>query len=170
MAVRILSVLSKIWASNDELACSSDLTGGWRAHRSDDSSYVQVDFIAKVQVFGITTQGRHSNNLRYVTSYNVSYSVDGITWNMIPRTFPGNTDRHTKVTNTLQAGGILTRFVRVHPVTFSGHVAMRWDVIGCRSCVASYMLCNRTLSPVVTLTSSSYVQDTHFSCMDSYGK
>ena len=145
-------------------------TGRWRPDQSDNNSYIQVDFIAKVHVFGITTRGRGSTNVRAVTSYNVSYSLDGITWTMISRTFPGNTDGRTKVTNTLQAGGILTRYVRLHPVTFRGHVALRWDVIGCRSCVASYMLCNRTRSPVVTLTSSSahsqYVHE-NFSCIDN---
>ena len=144
--------------------------GAWRAETIEAGSYIQVDFVAPVQVFGITTQGCCSNRFEIVKSYNVSYSLDGIVWTMIQRTFPGNTDRHTKVTNTLQDGGIITRYVRLHPVTFRGHVALRWDVIGCRSCVASYMLCNRTRSPVVTLTSSSahsqYVHE-NFSCIDN---
>lgn len=51
--------------------------GGWFAAKNDHSQWLQVNFGRETKVTGIATQGYY-NKLRYVKSYTLQYSHDGI--------------------------------------------------------------------------------------------
>ena len=131
------------------------LTGVWVPSDSDGEPYIQADLIAIRQVFGVTTQGSPDLN-DWVESYSISYSTDGTTWTSISTVFSANSDPDTKVTNTLPDGGIAARYIRLHPIgSNTVYKSLRWDVIGCESCVVRYLICNGTEDPVVNVTASS---------------
>ena len=70
-----------------------------------------------------------------MTSYKFAYSADGVTYHYVTsadgsdRVFVGNRDRNTVVEHSFDAP-IVTRFVRLYPQTYSGHMTMRWEVYG----------------------------------------
>ena len=51
----------------------------WCAGNNDDKQYLQVDLGRILTVARVATQG-HPDNLQWVTSYKVAYSMDGIFW------------------------------------------------------------------------------------------
>ena len=53
--------------------------GAWIASADDGNPWFKVDFKSNATVRGITTQGRY-DEAEWVTSYEVSYSIDGITF------------------------------------------------------------------------------------------
>ena len=53
--------------------------GAWMASADDGNPWLKVDFKSNATVRGITTQGRY-DVAEWVTSYEVSYSIDGITF------------------------------------------------------------------------------------------
>ena len=130
-------------------------TGSWVAHPTDNMPYIQADLITRHHVFSVTTQGSPIF-AQWVESYAVSYGIDGTNWIMISMAFLANSDQDTKVTNTLPDGGILARYIRLHPIgSNTVYKSLRWDVIGCESCVVRYLICNGTEDPVVNVTASS---------------
>ena len=78
------------------------------------------------------SEGGSSTNF-WVESYTISHSLDGVTWTKIQdsggsaKVFPGNTDRDTPVVNTLTPP-VTARYLRLHPMTWHGHISMRWEV------------------------------------------
>ena len=95
-------------------------------------------------VLGVTTAGSASfygawGSIEYfVKTYKLSYSSDDITWSYVMQAgsdavemvFTGNTDASTHVTAMLPQP-IATRYVRLHPQTYQGHMTTRWGVNGC---------------------------------------
>jgi hypothetical protein len=53
--------------------------GAWIASADDGNPWFKVDFKSNATVRGITTQGRY-DEAEWVTSYEVSYSIDGVTF------------------------------------------------------------------------------------------
>lgn len=53
------------------------IAGGWIKARSDENSWLKVDFLQITTVNEISTQGRVLQD-RWVTSYNISYGNDGV--------------------------------------------------------------------------------------------
>ena len=47
------------------------------------------------------------------------------------KVLPGNNDRYTPVSNDLKYP-IITRYIRIHPETWHGHIAMRAEFYGCK--------------------------------------
>lgn len=45
--------------------------------------------------------------------------------------FPGNRDRNTPVGNVLNPP-VVARYIKVHPKTWYGYIAMRVELYGCR--------------------------------------
>ena len=100
-------------------------------------------------VDGIITQGRKSAQ-QWVTVYNIYTSNDASSWNRQlsgennDNTFPGNVDntrnqfsvfaqpvkaQYVSSTPTVYFCNILRRYVKVVPVSWSGHISMRWSVL-----------------------------------------
>ncbi|XP_038060463.1 lactadherin-like [Patiria miniata] len=109
---------------------------GWCYDDSTDNSpWIQVDFVGIVTITGLITQGRGDANF-WVTEYQVTYSDDGQSWNNVtdadgtPIKFPGNKDSNTLVTTSLPFA-LRTRILRIHPTEWHWSCCMRFEVIGC---------------------------------------
>ena len=46
------------------------------------------------------------------------------------KVFPGNNDRYTPVSSDLKYP-IITRYIRIHPESWHGHISMRAEFYGC---------------------------------------
>ena len=53
--------------------------GAWLAKYRDLNQWIQVDFGRNVKITKFATQGRSHHHQQWVTSYTLSYSVDGAT-------------------------------------------------------------------------------------------
>ncbi|XP_030841953.1 uncharacterized protein LOC115924199 [Strongylocentrotus purpuratus] len=134
---------SSCWDSNYCVAHSrlnqpqeGALGGAWIASTSDVNQWIQVDLRVAFEVTGVITQGRNSSTFRqWVTSYQISYSIDGKDWTLVknceggPKIFPGNSDRDSLVENGISPP-VTARFIRLQPVTWYIHISMRWELIG----------------------------------------
>ncbi|KAI8498132.1 hypothetical protein Bbelb_240760 [Branchiostoma belcheri] len=83
--------------------------------------------------------------------------------------FTGNTDRNTPVTNLLD-NPIDARYVRFNPQTWHGHLAMRVEILGCRTnigiqCPALIAPSNGAVSPTGVI---SYPNGVTFTCNTGY--
>jgi hypothetical protein len=76
----------------------------------------------------LVTQGRHFwYNSSYVQTYQVKYSMDGLTWKNYGGVLTGNSDNDTKVTHVLSPP-IKALKVRLYPLSNVGHMCLRWEV------------------------------------------
>ncbi|XP_038046744.1 lactadherin-like [Patiria miniata] len=107
------------------------------AGNSDPNPWIQVDFVSMVTITGLITQGRGDQvDTQWVTEYQVTYSDDGQSWNHMTDAdgasvkFAGNSDRNTLVTARFSSA-LHTRILRIHPLEWSTHCSMRFEVIGC---------------------------------------
>ena len=107
---------------------------GWSPADYNRNQWYQIDLSSEQKIIGLVTQGR-GDLPQYVKSYKVKVSIDGNTWTYVDngRIFKGNNEKtvdnpdlevRTKFTNP-----IISRYVRVYPVTYSGHPTMRIGVI-----------------------------------------
>ncbi|XP_031562905.1 uncharacterized protein LOC116298543 [Actinia tenebrosa] len=106
-------------------------TGAWSAKYNNAEQWLQVDFGKIAKIIKIATQGRQDAN-QWVKSYTLSYSRDGVFWNMLPEVLRGNSDRSTVVSHNLKRV-IYARYLRIHPRSWQGHISMRAEVYGCTS-------------------------------------
>ena len=81
----------------------------------------------------IATQGREDSK-QWLTSYKVAWSVDGVKWRYLQdrkgkeKVFEANQDKQTVVEHDIEPQ--LTRFVRLHPVTYYSYCSVRWEIYG----------------------------------------
>ncbi|KAI8505788.1 hypothetical protein Bbelb_161410, partial [Branchiostoma belcheri] len=123
---------------------TKDEAGAWCAATNDDKQFLLIDLEQEKLVTGIVTQGRNSSpdwpdgpTSHWVTSYTVSYGVENGDENQYMDkkgellVFKGNSDTDTPVTHPLKQfnGHFTARFVKLHPVSWNGHICMRADVI-----------------------------------------
>ncbi|XP_033118060.1 fibropellin-1-like isoform X3 [Anneissia japonica] len=125
------------------LVPDSDGIGAWSAKTNDLNQWIQVDLGKVMLVSGVVTQGRNGYSPgQWVKSYKVSYSMDATNWETIlgttgvPMEFVGNSDTDTAVTR-LFPDGVHARFVRIHPLTWYGHISLRFEVLGCPDACSS---------------------------------
>ena len=80
----------------------------------------------------VTTQGRFDAD-QWVTAYNLSQSLDGISWTFLGA-FNGNVDRNSKVTYTVN---IVTGWLKFTPTSAFGYPSLRFGVtFGDNTCQA----------------------------------
>ncbi|KAK7483904.1 hypothetical protein BaRGS_00024788, partial [Batillaria attramentaria] len=108
------------------------------APKYGDTPWIQVDLLKPKLISGIVTQGSRDLD-RWVTSYHVTYSLDGVTFtpytdqpgDVTPKLFTGNADNTTPVRKLFNRD-VIARYVRVEPVEgTSDGLALRLDVLGC---------------------------------------
>ncbi|CAK0901714.1 unnamed protein product, partial [Prorocentrum cordatum] len=90
---------------------------------------MQIDLGRVMLVTGAVTQGR-ANYDQWVVSYKLSVSADGASWTEMEATFPGNSDRNSRVKAFLELP-TYARFVRIRPLAWYGHSSMRAGVLLC---------------------------------------
>jgi len=107
-----------------------------------DQVYIQVNYEKEMTLFGVVTQGSHTNPKEWMTSYQVKYanesgqnfttvmdSCNGCD-NKIPRVFDGNVDRTTPKTNRFEQP-ITARIFRIYPIAWHNYPTMRFDFLTC---------------------------------------
>ncbi|CAH1802612.1 unnamed protein product [Owenia fusiformis] len=106
--------------------------GSWSPLTLDANPWIQADLGKLMQVNGVVTQGRAAH-AQWVTSYNVSYSEAGSSFEFIEKDgnqiFNGNSDMYTPVLNSFKP--VQARYIRISPMTWNNHISLRFDVIGC---------------------------------------
>ncbi|XP_072038535.1 lactadherin-like [Amphiura filiformis] len=112
-------------------------TGSWSAQTSDGNQWIQAALGSPTWVTGVLIQGRHDCCPQWVTKFKVQYSNDGIYWTLVQQTnnqgemiFDGNTDQDTVVSNLFPTP-ITASYIRIVPTAFSGHISMRFELLGC---------------------------------------
>jgi len=104
-----------------------DSTQGWSAATNDVHQWYQIDCVVPVRVGGVLMQGRYNAD-QWITSFQISHSLDGVSWTKLNRTYDGNHDRDSKETiifdTTIQA-----RYIRIHPTKWFGHISCRIDLL-----------------------------------------
>ena len=126
---------SSVWGNrglNYELkACGNsmiDSPGGWCSKHNDVGQWIQLDNGKVGSISGVITQGRRTGD-QWVKSFKVKYKDEsGSWWDIDGKTFPGNTDRNSKVTTTFSKP-VRARYIRIYPQTWKGHMSMRVDMI-----------------------------------------
>ncbi|KAL9955596.1 hypothetical protein ACROYT_G036938 [Oculina patagonica] len=111
--------------------------GSWAAGANNENQFFQVDFGSWTKISAVATQGRQDSN-QWVKTYSLSFSYDGVFWRTVQnehnytQVFTGNSDRYTVVRNELDKP-VITRYIRIHPKTWNGHISMRTEFYGCKS-------------------------------------
>ena len=54
-----------------------------------------------------------------------------LSYNYLFQEFSGNSDRYTVVRNKVKMP-LVTRYIRIHPDDWNGHISMRTEFYGCR--------------------------------------
>eukprot|EP01084_Bolivina_argentea_P105573 189056_1 len=113
------------------------------------NAYYQVYLGALYTISSVVIQGRNNIN-QFVKSYNLEYSLDGITFidNGINNPVTGNIDRYSLVFTVLD---INTRFLRWIPITFNGYKSFKIEAYG-----EFIDTISPTPSPTVPTTSPTY--------------
>ncbi|KAL9953933.1 hypothetical protein ACROYT_G041409 [Oculina patagonica] len=112
--------------------------GSWVAGTNNVNQWIQVDLLNDdTKVTGVATQGRNADH-HWVTGYRLSYCNEGASAQFYreqgqsgTKVFDGNTDRHTVVYHDVLNPPITARYIRFHPVTWNGHIAMRVELYDC---------------------------------------
>lgn len=113
------------------LSLSSE--GVWRAALDNPHQYVQFDFLEARNLTGVATKGGDG---AWTTAYKIFYSNDERHWNPIvnedgnEREFLGNFDTESRQTNFFDKP-LHARFLRVQPVKWHIHVALKIEILGC---------------------------------------
>jgi hypothetical protein len=85
--------------------------------------YLQIDLGSAQVVTSVSTQGRADAG-QWVTSYSVSFYLDGYTLVQDPTVYDGNRDQNTIVTNNLETG-VRARYIRLTPLKYHNWPSMR---------------------------------------------
>jgi hypothetical protein len=105
-----------------------DSSGGWCSNSLTIGSWIQLDNGKLGSISGVITQGRKDAD-QWVKSFKVKYKDEsGSWWDVDGKTFPGNSDRNTKVTTTFSKP-VRARYIRIYPQTWNSHMSMRADMI-----------------------------------------
>ncbi|OWF49028.1 Thrombospondin-4 [Mizuhopecten yessoensis] len=124
--------------------------GGWTPV-PDADQWIQVLLNSSYKINQLMLQGQADED-NWVTSFGITYCTDGVTWLNYTNgtgdtTFEGNSDRDTIVTNMLDPE-IITRLIRIHPLTWNNHVGLRLELVGCSELLFRYYrtTCERCLT------------------------
>ncbi|MEE6467128.1 hypothetical protein FKM82_007144 [Ascaphus truei] len=138
---------------SDQISVSSQYSTNWSAERSrlnyaengwtpgEDTmkEWIQVDLGLLRFVSGIGIQGATSKETKkkyYIKSYKVDISSNGEDWITLKDgskhlVFPGNNNPIDVVFRSFPKP-VLTRFVKIRPVTWESGISLRFEVYGCK--------------------------------------
>ena len=114
---------------------SDGSSGGWVAKINTKQEYLQVTYPKATALFGIIIQG-HPMLSQYVTSFKILHSFDGQVFHPLvdsensPQIFAGSIDQKSPVQSMFKVP-IEAKVVRISPITWSGAIAMRVELLGC---------------------------------------
>lgn len=101
----------------------------WIAPTAQVGHWIQVSLENPKLWTGIITQGRGDAD-QWVTTFRVLYTNNGKIWEQVEggKIYYANTDRNTKVFQRFDVP-VYARALRIYPLTWNGHVCMRFDAI-----------------------------------------
>ncbi|XP_076838348.1 neuropilin 1b [Brachyhypopomus gauderio] len=139
--------------SDDSIKASSQYNPSWAPQRSrinypdngwtpsEDSAreWIQVDLGFLRYVAAVGTQGaisRETKKAYYVKSYKVVISSNGEDWSILRdgnkhKVFGGNSNPTDEAVSHLPKP-VLTRFIRIRPLTWENGICMRFELYGCK--------------------------------------
>ena len=124
------------------------------------SSWLQADLGDTHLVSSLFLQGRGDEHQQWVTTFKLQVSDDASTWfNVLSDgttaptstdgdVFQGNADRTTVVEVTFE-NPILTRHVRLIPITSVRHMSLRWEIMTCEPIVQGFTFLNKFRAPSI---------------------
>ncbi|XP_072051539.1 EGF-like repeat and discoidin I-like domain-containing protein 3 [Amphiura filiformis] len=121
--------------------------------------WIQVDFQENVIITGIQTQGSSSSSWNdwvkrlQVQSGDSEESLTYIADVNGPETFEANTDRNS-IKDIPFRESIKARFLRIIPTDWENWISLRFEVIGCRTAIASTRSVVSTLEATTTATTT----------------
>ncbi|NXX64459.1 NRP1 protein, partial [Spizella passerina] len=135
--ITVSSQYSAIWSS--ERSRLNYPENGWTPGEDSIREWIQVDLGLLRFVSGIGTQGAISKETKkeyYLKTYRVDVSSNGEDWITLkegnkPVVFQGNSNP-TDVVYRAFTKPVLTRFVRIRPVSWENGVSLRFEVYGCK--------------------------------------
>ncbi|KAJ7310271.1 hypothetical protein JRQ81_007171 [Phrynocephalus forsythii] len=113
-------------------------TNAWRPTADSATEWLQVNFLKTMRVTGVVTQGAKSVFTKmFVQEFALSSSLDGKDWTPVlqggkKKIFQGNQDHISPVANFLDTP-IFAQYLRIHPLRWHKHIALRMDILGCET-------------------------------------
>ena len=105
-----------------------DSNQAWSAQHNNKQQWYQIDAVINIHVAGIVIQGR-KNAEQWIKSFKISHSKDGNNWTNLDKLFNANQDKDSKNRILFDDGAILARYIRIHPISWHGHISMRCDLL-----------------------------------------
>ncbi|XP_063811714.1 coagulation factor V isoform X2 [Pseudophryne corroboree] len=110
----------------------------WQAKSNNNQQWLQIDFLVRKKLTGITTQGaRYITSEMYVESYSVQYSDNGKTWKSymdestsMEKIFKGNRNNFGHGKNEFNPP-IYSQYLRIIPKSWNQCIVMRLEIYGC---------------------------------------
>lgn len=141
------------------------IVNAWTASNYDSKPWIQVNFLRKMRVSGVMTQGAsRAGRAEYLKTFKVAYSLDGRKFEFIQdengtgdKEFLGNLDNNSLKVNmfnpTLEA-----QYIRLYPVSCHRGCTLRFELLGCElhGCSEPLGLKNNTIPDSQITASSSY--------------
>ncbi|XP_069802150.1 coagulation factor V [Dendropsophus ebraccatus] len=129
---------SSAWVPSLARLNMAGLVNAWQAQSNNNRQWLQINFLVKKKITGITTQGAKSlGSELYVKSYSVQYSDNGSDWKSymdsstsMEKIFKGNSNAHGHAKNDFDPP-IFSQYLRIIPKTWSQSIVMRLEVYGC---------------------------------------
>lgn len=116
----------------------SEISGGsWEPADTNDEQWLDIKLPEPEPIYGIILQGSPGDD-KYVTSYKVLYSEDGVKFSYIldsdgeHEVFSGSVDPIEPIVQIFYYP-IEAKIVRINPHTWYNGIAMRAELIGCRT-------------------------------------
>lgn len=126
-------------------------SGGWAAKMNSKQEYLQITYREPTALFGIIVQGHPMMN-QYVTSFKIFHSFDGQVFHPLldadknPQIFAGSIDQKSPVKSLFKVP-IEAKVVKISPLTWSGAIAMRVELLGCATSEKKFRIIGPRTTP-----------------------
>ncbi|XP_028610716.1 lactadherin isoform X2 [Grammomys surdaster] len=141
------------------------IVNAWTASNYDSKPWIQVNFLRKMRVSGVMTQGaKRAGWAEYLKTFKVAYSLDGSKFEFIQdesgtgdKEFLGNVDNNSVKVNMFNPA-LEAQYIRLYPVSYHGGCTLRFELLGCElhGCSEPLGLKNNTIPDSQITASSSY--------------
>ncbi|XP_037934058.1 hemocytin isoform X2 [Teleopsis dalmanni] len=149
-------------------------TGSWSPNINDQMQYLQVTFEEPEPIFGVIMAGSPDFD-NYVTLFKILYSYDGEVYHYLsdendkPQMFNGPLDSREPV-QTLFKIPVEAKSVHIYPLKWHGSIAMRIELLGCRTHLETTLKIESTTLSYVEATTTPPVEfEKYTECIDKMG-
>jgi len=103
----------------------------WCSWHNDVNQWLQYDFLENKLISQVLTRGRHNCCAMWVKTFYLTYRRKGGAWARYNKVFQANSDQNGLAVNLVEPP-IVANMVRIHPTSWSMHISLRADFVGCR--------------------------------------